>query len=783
MLKELEHLVIPVSGKNGSLKLLVYPQSAKAKVFEESEPYAGEARYQLIEGNTYTYEFIDELGCYRCQFERQTEIVRFHPNKDKHASEGTITTGIYVGHLTQEVICLNTREIVGKVSLEIQSTKSNYRSDYRLMLDEIAEYYTDLVLQQGSPVTQQLEVDKDCDSKTLYQRFSFVRSLIDSEGFSEAIHKIISNPVKKWTDAKIDKNIVAVKRLSRSNIRQIASCRDRIHLSDGFRKGLPSYLDSVPRKIDVEYKRDTADVLENQFVKYVLRTFVNFCNEIKTHANASETLIVEANHTIERLYEHLDNQFFRRISLPSQINMNSPVLQRKEGYREVLQAWLLYDLAAKLNWTGGDDVYDAGKKDVATLYEYWLFFKLLELVSEFFNIKAQAKKELVDIDNNTINLNLKQGKMRMVYGRQETFSRLINVAFYYNRTFNKVTNDKDPIRSAGSWTMSMRPDYTLSLWPGEIMEDEAEREDLVIHIHFDAKYRLNKVLLDDKDVNNNIAEELDEEKRQQELKIYKRGDLLKMHAYKDAIRRTSGAYVLYPGDENKEMRGFHEIIPGLGAFSIRPGHWYEDSNYLKQFLAEIKAHLLDRTSNREKLSYYQHKIHEKANEGMLMESLPEPVGDNRSFIPDETMVLVGFYKNQKHLDWITQNYLYNFPAGTSNGSIHLSHDIVAAKYLLLHDHKLNAQLYKLTAIGPAFYGYEDMNSKGYPFDNSTKKKEEENKKKSYLVFQINQRGIEKELEKYYWEPNDIPQLHNSSGFRYSVIKLSELMKYAKVKKI
>ena len=76
-----------------------------------------------------------------------------------------------------------------------------------------------------------------------------------------------------------------------------------------------------------------------------------------------------------------------------------------------------------------------------------------------------------------------------------------------------------------------------------------------------------------------------------------------------------------------------------------------------------------------------------------------------------------------------------------------------------------------------------MNSKGYPFDNSTKKKEEENKKKSYLVFQINQRGIEKELEKYYWEPNDIPQLHNSSGFRYSVIKLSELMKYAKVKKI
>ena len=40
-----------------------------------------------------------------------------------------------------------------------------------------------------------------------------------------------------------------------------------------------------------------------------------------------------------------------------------------------------------------------------------------------------------------------------------------------------------------------------------------------------------------------------------------------MHAYKDAIRRTGGAYILYPG-ESEEWRkiGFHEVIPGLGAF-------------------------------------------------------------------------------------------------------------------------------------------------------------------------------------------------------------------------
>lgn len=57
--------------------------------------------------------------------------------------------------------------------------------------------------------------------------------------------------------------------------------------------------------------------------------------------------------------------------------------------------------------------------------------------------------------------------------------------------------------------MAMRPDYTLSLWPGNISEAEAEEQELITHIHFDAKYRLNKVILEDE---KDISEELNEEK-------------------------------------------------------------------------------------------------------------------------------------------------------------------------------------------------------------------------------------------------------------------------------
>ena len=768
-----EYLEIPIKGKRDGVKLLIYPQSSKAEVFEESEPYAGESKYQLLEGCEYTYEFVDEEGQCRCQFEKEDKIVRFHRNKTSHISEGTLTTGIYVGHLTLKIKDVDTSVVVGKVSVEIQSTKAEYRSDYRLMLDEIAEYYTDLVLQQGSPVTQKLEIDPKCSSKTLYQRFSFVRSLIDSESFSEAIHKIISNPVRKWTEANIEKNIVGVRRLTRNNIRQIASGTDRVRLPLYMRAGMPENLTTVPRKIEVEYKKDTTDNQENQFVKFVLRTFVNFCSDIKGYDNATEQLKAEANQTLEQLYSHLDNQFFRQISLPTHLNMNSPVLQRKEGYREVLQAWLLFDLAAKLNWDGGDDVYDAGKKNVATLYEYWLFFKMLELISEFFNIEPRSKRDLVDFEDDGINLSLKQGKMRMVSGRQETFSRILNVAFYYNRTFTKVGDCDDPIHKAGSWTMTMRPDYTLSLWPGMITEQEAERQELIVHIHFDAKYRLDKVLLEDKDVGKDIGQELEEEKQDQELKIYKRGDLLKMHAYKDAIRRTSGAYVLYPGTDKREpMRGFHEIVPGLGAFSIRPGHWQEDSVYLKQFLAEVKAHLLDRTSNREKLSYYEYDIHKEEKPWMVMENMPEPYGENRDFIPDETSVVVAFFKNQAHLDWILKNHKYNMRAGDDRGSVELDNKLMNARYLLLHNSKQVMPLIRIEKKGPKVYTRKQLIKMGYPQYQKGGKIDDEREKREadriYLVFDLLQ-DVEEELLGYSWNPEKFN--HTTRTYTDSLINI------------
>lgn len=37
------------------------------------------------------------------------------------------------------------------------------------------------------------------------------------------------------------------------------------------------------------------------------------------------------------------------------------------------------------------------------------------------------------------------------------------------------------------------PDYTLTSWPEDLSEAEAERQELLVHVHFDAKCRVENI--------------------------------------------------------------------------------------------------------------------------------------------------------------------------------------------------------------------------------------------------------------------------------------------------
>ncbi|WP_288275969.1 DUF2357 domain-containing protein [uncultured Prevotella sp.] len=768
---QVEKLEIPILGNFGEIKLYVYPATNNAVLFEEEDAVDyGESRWQLQEGCSYEYELVSN-NRRTYQFASEDEIVRFS-HSPRHPNAGTLKTGIYVGSLSLSIKDIELDCEIAKVNLEIKSVKAEYRTDYRKMLEDITAYYTDLVLMQGSPVTQKLEIDNDTPQQTLYQRYAFVRSIVESSAFQEAINKIVASPVRKWEETIVERNVSNVKRLSRKNMHQIASSRDRIPVFNGDEMGLPHGLNSVPRTLTVAYKRDTLDNQENQFVKFVLRSFSSFCSELRGKKNANDRLKSEIDKTMDVLNGHLSTLFFKQVSMPSQLNLNSPVLQRKEGYREILQAWLIFDLAAKLSWKGGDNVYEAGKRNVAVLYEYWVFFKLLEVISRVFDIDPVSVNKLVKTDADRINLEIQQGKMTMIEGIYDAGNRKFNVRFYYNRTFAHTREDEELYKS-GSWTMNMRPDYTLSIWPGEISMEQAEREDIIVHIHFDAKYRVNKIDLGVDEAMNEeqLSEALLKEKKEQDEGIYKRADLLKMHAYKDAIRRTSGAYILYPGTVQRRLKGFHEIIPGLGAFCLTPSNYDEDLITLQVFLLKIVEHMLDRTSQRERMSYYTHNVYNTPSK-RIHEQMPEPVGENRDFLPDETWVVLGYVKDVQHLEWIRKTGLYNFRTGTQNGSVRLSRNLVSSRYILLHAKGESIEFVRLADEGPRVFRRSDLLRMGYP----PAKDEEKKKDDIYIVYRLEPERTEPEWAQYKWK---ISNITNRTGNRVAIpepVKLSELMK-------
>ena len=159
-------------------------------------------------------------------------------------------------------------------------------------------------------------------------------------------------------------------------------------------------------------------------------------------------------------------------------------------------------------------------------------------------------------------------------------------------------------------------------------------------------------------------------------------------------------------------------------------------------------------------------------ENEVNEALPETYGENRNLIPDDTFVLVGFYKTE-NLDWIIKSGLYNARADSKRGSLSLGLGEAGAKYLLLHSNgeTKTSRLLKITETGPRVFSKKTLIDKGYPSEPS---------QDYYLVYKVEEIS-DVELQNQKW---DITKLDKHKQGRGSALPFSvtmtELMK-AKVK--
>jgi uncharacterized protein len=223
------------------------------------------------------------------------------------------------------------------------------------------------------------------------------------------------------------------------------------------------------------------------------------------------------------------------------------------------------------------------------LYEYWCYFKLVKVLNKLSNEKL-VYTDIYDVSPDKWSIKVKRGQDSLQIFSIDFNGKKIKLNLMYNRLFSNNTKYK-------SYSLPFRPDYTLFI----------ESDGKTYFVHFDVKYRSEGRILEfyekigSKKLPSNEIYQIEEEmvaKRDGDEQIsrkYKYGDIYKMHTYKDAIIYTEGAYVLYPGDEEKI---FHEIysepIPSVGAFLLTPGEDGVEEENLSLFIKAILKNILDR---------------------------------------------------------------------------------------------------------------------------------------------------------------------------------------------
>lgn len=570
-----------------------------------------------------------------------------------------------------------------RLDFDIEPAKFN-PGEYRILSEALEREVSQILVEWDSPATQWRSVGADSGA-LLAEKIAFLTTAVGAGNLEDALEQIRRNPHRRLR--------------SETRWTPFGSAMPNLFLRDPLRHGrdwTPTFGGLLPQEIEEERKFDSHDTAANRFVKFALGEFLQVCEAVEeadrdrlAKGGSQSIAAVEAMRLGAWLRETLDHSFFDDVGELQRIPFENPTLQSREGYRQILGWWVQLDSVGKIEWEGREEYYQAPDRSLDKLYEYWLYLEIRRMLLapiEAGGMEAEAielsdmggaeglrslvKKELGE-NGEKLRISLMQGKTTLACfrwspdrpGRGGAGKNAWRLHFYYNRRF---TTSLDP-RRPGSYSSTFIPDFTLMAFPEpegaasrmitreEAMkqEERAEEGSLVCYWHFDAKYKFDEVFLksfqERGEEADNEAKRQEEEKEKAEMKAesrFKRADLFKMHAYNDAIRRTAGSYVLYPGNKSvKPFRKFHEVMPGVGAFVVKPigdGHNTGErepvraSAELGRFISEA-LHLRRRPgSNLNNLRLAEHSI---------------STGVEFTEARDEVVALIGWYRTQAIADF------------------------------------------------------------------------------------------------------------------------------------
>lgn len=415
-------------------------------------------------------------------------------------------------------------------------------SDYDALLEDLARVTAALPFASTAPSSLPYERTELNARDVLYHAFVWLRHALLRERRSElheAIDGILRAPHRRLVRTGREVPVEVAGRLRSRTLDDVASGRWPLVTSpSGFVAGDRRVL---PTRVEEELARESADTAENRFVKAFLTECARVVELVRGELGQGEDAFARRIRTdCDALAEVLvlwrRAPIWREVGVMAHFPASSTVLHRRMEYRTVLRHQQMLRLGSRVPLDPETSRKLLEAKDIATLYEMWAAFAVLDAVREVVGRPAHVARVVVDQKGATV-----------AWGLVARWGD--GTALAYNHTYTRTAGFHGTSRS-----LRLRPDVALYVPKGP---------NAGLHL-FDAKFRLDGTL----------DPEADDDETS-----YKRSDLHKMHAYRDAIPAARSAWVLYPGSEDAAFfddarTGLATVaagpIAGVGALSLRP---------------------------------------------------------------------------------------------------------------------------------------------------------------------------------------------------------------------
>jgi predicted component of viral defense system (DUF524 family) len=439
---------------------------------------------------------------------------------------------------------------VGEFGTIVVRTRKWSERHFDEMLEDVARVSAALPFSHASGGFFPFERAATSSPDLLYHAFVYLRHALkpsrERTDVRGAFESILADPHRRAARELVEVQTEHLRVVGPQTLHSIASARGhwlRVPI-----ERIPAALrGQIPARLPEPRTHFSVDTPENRFAKASLELCLRIVDGVKRLATDEaafgvrlEADCISMRAALEPIARH---RVWKEVGPLRVLPANSTVLQRRRGYRDLFRHYQRLVTAAE-HLPLSDHATRAllESKNIATLYELWCFFRVVEELTNLLGPPSDATTT-------------EDSPFERALSRECAVVWPCGTRALYNATFRR-----NEVGDPASYSVNLRPDISVALPSGDI------------HV-LDAKFRLDRIPGGD---------ELDARGKA------KHDDICKMHAYRDALPRARSAWILYPGTSvHRYVVPGGSAVDGVGALPLRPGG--DDNSRLREYLGTLIA--------------------------------------------------------------------------------------------------------------------------------------------------------------------------------------------------